>query len=104
MNARFWTKAIVIFFGADFPGNHATMFTPGERLSYRDDLCVFDDDERSYTWAFDLPREFEAGQQFVFATADAQVLGIVGEDGEITAMRGFFVERVDGKPVRVVGF
>ena len=67
-----------ILFSDDKPGNHATLFGPtGKKLAYRADMSVFEDDARRYSWGFEYDLPLVAGDRFVFATADREVVGEV---------------------------
>ena len=96
----------LVLLSSDQPGNHATMYGPsGHRLHFRADACAFSDAARSYTWAFQWSGAFVSGQRFVFATSDRQVVGEVGEDGQIRVLdETVSVPRgEDGKPAQTIG-
>jgi hypothetical protein len=93
-----------VFFHDDKPGNHVTMFlSDGRTLPFRVESSRFDDRARRYAWAFDA-RDAVAGAFLVFATADREVVGILGGAGCVLGKLGEHVIREEGsgKPLRLV--
>jgi len=94
--ASFTVQGGLVRFLSNMPGRYATLFANGERLQFRDDASSFDDLSRSYAWAFSYAPPLPDGMQFVFATAEREVVG-ESDKGQIHVTGDFaHVERSRG--------
>ena len=84
---KFFTRAGMVFFASDCPGEHAMLTLNGEPLPFRGDASSFDDAKRSYEWAFDHLTPIRLDSQFVFSTNAYRVVGSF-RGGEICVVDG----------------
>lgn len=100
---RFTFRTGFIFAHADLSGSHVVMFGPNRKsLTFRRDLSNFNDQDRTYTWAFEWPQLID-GQQFVFATADRTIgARVFGSELRLHPVEAAVVRNGDGKPTHLV--
>lgn len=79
--AVFTLTGYLASFSSDRPGNYAVMFYRGRKLDPRGDVWSLDNELRAYTWTFDCGAVPERGARLVFATADRDAVGEVGDKG-----------------------
>lgn len=100
---RFELRHPHVFFHDDKPGNHVTVFaSDGRKLPFLVEASRFDDRARKYAWAFDAEGA-APGAFIVFASADREVVGVLGGAGCVLGNFGEHVVRdIGGKPLRLV--
>lgn len=100
MTAYFEIHAGLVYFHDKSPGQHATLFgADGRKFAFDGAASRFNDDRRTYSWAF--RGSLRTDERIIFATADREVSGLASSlaTPQILPLGSHVVRAPDGKPL-----